>query len=164
MRILPAADSWDPTQLAPDVDIDAARTPNPAGELAPGRRFGQTFVCGKDGLARLEVLTATYRKAIPAGTLEVHLRAGVNQATDIACVSIPSERISDNSYVTLDFGPLSTSAGKTYYFYLEAHDVPSGYALTVWRSNSDIYSGGSFYVDGHPSPHAIAFRTYCLRR
>jgi SAM-dependent methyltransferase len=160
VRILPPFDSWDAAHLVPDIRIDTERTPSTAGELVSGRRFGQTFVCRNDRLAKINILVATYRKVIPRGTLDIHLRTGVNQGSDIACVSIPAETISDNSYVTLEFSPIGCSAGKTYYFYLETHDIPPGYAFTVWRSNTDIYPQGSFYLDGQPLPQAISFETF----
>ena len=150
--------------LVPDTDIASADTPVAAGQLAPGRTFGQTFFCRNNGLTKIEVLLATYTATIPRGTLNIHLRFGPDQTGDIASVTVPASAIKDNSYVALSFPPIRDSAGKTYYFFLESRDVPVGYAFTVWRSKSDIYPSGSFYADGNSQPHDICFRTYCRPR
>ena len=48
-----------------------------------------------------------------------------------------------------------------YYFYLVTRELPPGYAITVWRSDGDIYPHGRFYLDGQPRRQAISFQAYC---
>jgi hypothetical protein len=135
-----------------DVDVPASATRVAAGVMVPGRQFGQTFVCKSDGLTRVEVMIATYTKSIPSGVLKLHLRSGPDQHGDLASAAVPVESIKDNSYVALDFPPIRDSGGKSYYVVLDAQNIPTGYGLTVYRSENDIYPGGEFYIDGQPQP------------
>lgn len=133
----------------PDTSIDPARMQVPAGPLVPGHSFGQTFVAEHDGLSRVELMVATYAAKLPSGKVVLHLCDYPDIQDEIASAALTASTIKDNSYVALQFAPIRNSAGKTYYFYLETRDIPAKYALTVWRSNSDVYSGGRFFVDGH---------------
>ena len=140
-----------------DSAIDCAKTQAPAGPLAVGRTFGQSFTARRDGLAAVEVMVATYAAQLPGGDLSLHLRLSGSQK-DIASVTIPANSIRDNSYVELQFAPIHDSRGKRFYFYLETHGIPAKYAITVWRSRTDIYSGGQFYTDRDPQDQDVCFR------
>jgi hypothetical protein len=146
--------------LIPDVQVIRASATIPAGPLVPGRTFGQTFISGGNGLTKVEVLIATYTKIIPQGVLLIRLRSGSDQTEDLAQVSVPAASVKDNSYFGLEFPPIRDSAGKTYYILIETRGIPPGYAFTVWRSDTDVYSPGSFYIDGRPQPQDICFRTF----
>src|ERR1039458_1518009 len=146
--------------LIPDVQVSRASATIAAGPLVPGRTFGQTFISGGNGLTKVEVLIATYTKTIPQGVLLIRLRSGPDQTEDLAQVSVPAASVKDNSYVALEFPPIRNSAGKTYYILIEARGIPPDYAFTVWRSDTDVYSHGSFYIDGRAQPQDICFRTF----
>ena len=146
--------------LTADVEIGRDVAATAAEPLVPGRTFGQTFVCKKNGLAKVEVMIATYTKTIPQGVLMLRLRSGPDEIEDLAKVSVPASSVADNAYVALEFSPLRNSAGKTYYLLIETRGIPPGYAFTVWRSQNDAYPQGSFYIDGRPQPQDICFRTW----
>lgn len=144
----------------PDIAIDPAKTQVPAGPLIPGHSFGQTFVAQHNGLSKVEVVVATYTAKLPSGDLVLHLCDYPDIRHEIASVTVPASAIQDNSYIGLQFAPIRNSGAKTYYLYVETHNIPSKYALTVWRSDGDIYAGGRFFVDGHPTDTDSRFRDF----
>ncbi len=143
-----------------DFAVDPMSTPVPAGPLLPGHTFGQAFTASHNGLTKIEVLVATYRATLPSGSLILHLSGYPNQQNELASATIPAETIKDNSYVALQFPPISNSGGKSYYFYLETRDIPAKYALTVWRSTADVYAYGGFYIDHRPQDQDLYFRVF----
>ncbi|MDP2895101.1 MAG: hypothetical protein Q8Q12_00910 [bacterium] len=149
--------------LVMEVDVPMAATPIAAGEMRPGRQFGQTFVCKNNGLTRVEVLVATYAAEVPSGVLKIHLRASVEEQGDIASISVPANTIKDNSYVALGFPSIRDSGGRSYYVMLEAQSIPMGYGLAVWRSEKDVYPEGMLYVDGQRQPQDVCFRAVSTR-
>src|SRR5689334_14741108 len=144
----PALNVLDVTRL--DFAVEPVSPHIPAGLLRAGHTFGQTFVANHDGLTKIEVLVATYRATLPSGDLVLHLRAYPDQQNEIASAVIPAPTIKDNGYVALGFPPIDNSAGKSYYFYLEPRDIPPNYPLTVWRSTTEVYPNGHFYIDRQP--------------
>ena len=105
-------------------------------------------------------MIATYSAHVPSGELVLHLGRNPAQTNEIASVTVPASAIEDNSYVALEFPPIRDSRGQSYYFYVEARNIPPKYALTVWRSSADIYAGGRFYIDGQPQDQDICLRGF----
>jgi hypothetical protein len=149
-----------PDAVRLDFAIDPVSNNVAAGPLTRGHTFGQAFIAGHNGLTKIEVLVATYTASLPSGYLILHLSGYPDQQNDIASATIPAKTITDNSYVALQFSPIRNSAGKSYYFYLEARDIPSKYALTVWHSTTDVYPQGRFYIDRRPQDQDIYFRVF----
>jgi hypothetical protein len=132
----------------------------PAGPLIAGHSFGQTFVAEHDGMSKVELMVATYAAKLPAGEVILHLCQYPNIQNQIASATVPATTIKDNSYIALQFAPIRNSSGKTYYLYVETHNIPPKYALTVWRSNGDVYPDGHFLVDGQPQTSDTCFRDF----
>src|SRR5438067_680253 len=84
------------------------------GEMAAGRRIGQTFVATYSGLSAIDLYTATYARP-NTGTLVLHVRADAHAVTDLATVRRPVAAIPNNAWLTLAFSPLPTPAGTPLY-------------------------------------------------
>lgn len=152
--------SKQPTETVVDTEVPSnLMLGGPAGPLRPGSRFGQTFVAGAPNLSEVQIEIATYSKRIPAGFVKLHLRHSVEDPHDIATVSIPAANITDNSFLTLSFPPIGDSRGKSFYMFLDVEGVPSKFALTVYKSGTDVYPGGQFFVDNKATTSDTCFRT-----
>ncbi len=130
----------------------------PGPPLRPGSRFGQTFRPHSSNLNAVVIQVATYREKIPSGVVNLHLRRSPQDNTDLASVSLPASKLTDWGSVELSFPPLSDSKDKSYYFFVDTHNIPAAYPVTVFVSNKDVYSGGQFFENSEGTPYDMSFQ------
>ena len=141
--------------LSPRITIEG-RLASPGSELIAGRSQGQTFVAVKDGLHRLEILLATFGR-VNTGEVVFHLRSGTAATSDIAAVRVSAAALKDNQYHHFDFDPLGESAGRSFYFYLEAPTAVPGDAISVWTFEDAGPQGWRRYANDSPLGGQIVF-------
>jgi hypothetical protein len=142
------------TAVGTSVPIDLMK--RSAGPLSAGGRYGQTFIADRDNLSGVELQIATYGKTIPAGFVKLHLRNGLEDTEDIANTVTPA--VPDCSFMALSFPPIPGSKGRSYYVFLDTDGLPAGHILTVFTSNTDVYPGGQFILNGKPTSFDTNFR------
>jgi hypothetical protein len=130
----------------------------PVGELVAGHRFGQTFRAPFSALYRVDVVLATYARQ-NHGRVLFHLATDI-EGPDLATVEIEAAEVRDNASHRFVFEPIADSAGRGFYFYLEAPEAAPGNAITVWETDFDSYPGGQAYVDDQPTEGDLRFTAY----
>lgn len=132
-----------------------------AGPLLPGTTYAQTFTPKQNYLSMVDFLIATYNRRLSRGVLKMHLRASPAQKQDLATVAVPASEIRDCTYVRFEFPTIYNSAQHTYYAVLETENLAPGEYLTVFLSPKDVYSGGSFWINGIAREQQdTSFRTF----
>jgi hypothetical protein len=131
------------------------------GELVPGRLVGQSFVAPADRLAGIQLLTANYARPTQ-GRLRFHLKTDPAAATDLASGAVDAQDWPNNQFWPIYFPPVADSAGRTFYFALEAVDTQPGSAPTLWASPQDVYPAGTRWEQGQPVAGDLAFRLLSL--
>jgi hypothetical protein len=140
-----------------DVRQDGAHD-EVVGEITGPYQIGQTFVAGADNLAAVQVFGATFGHAA-TGRLRFHLRADAASPTDLATAELDAATLGDDAMWTFRFAPVRQARGRTFYFYLEAPDVPEDQAVTVYYTKGNPYRAGSRMQDGQPAGGDLVFRT-----
>jgi hypothetical protein len=150
------------------VEIEQEQASGLAGELLDGHTFGQTFTLQYDGLYRVDLYTATYARENlhpvifriqPSPSVPLP-RSGEGSTDDLVRLELPAAQISNSGPTVITFPPLADTAGRTLYFSVESPGSVPGDAITVYRDEEDVYSGGQMYVDGQPTSGDIAFIAY----
>lgn len=116
------------------------------GELFGPATAGQTFVAAYPGLARVEVLLASYGRRV-AGPLVFHLRAA-DADSDLVVLTVDASQVENNAYFQFQFPPIRDSAGRSFDFFLQAPQSKLGNALTIWGARQDVYPGGEAVFQG----------------
>jgi len=128
-------------------------------ELIGGETFGQSFLCTRDNLYRIDLGTATYAR-INSAPVIFHLRTEPGAGTDIISVSLPGPEIQNERPTSITFSPLSDSQGKSYYFFIESPEATPDNAITVYANARDQYSDGTAYRNGQAVAGDLAFAAY----
>ncbi len=131
------------------------------GPIAARNRPGQTFLSNVDNLARIDVLGATYTKAL-TGTITFHLQTDPPGPTDLVTRQLDVSTLADNGYWTITFPPIAGSYRKHYYFYFDAPQRRPEDAPTLWYDKANVYPIGSRFAGGKAVAGDLAFRTYAL--
>ncbi len=129
------------------VSTDQPQVSITVGELLPSAAAGQTFVAEYSGLCRIEVLLATYDRS-NTGPLTFHLRSSRDAREDLVTLAFDAADVVDNTYYVFKFPPIRDSAGRSFYFCLEAAHAAPGNAITVWGSTEDVYPDGEAVLHG----------------
>jgi hypothetical protein len=145
------------------VDVEQEQASGLAGELLDGHTFGQTFTPQYDGLYRIDLYTATYARENTHPVI-FHISpspaGGGGEEADLVRLELPAAEISNSGPTVITFPPLTETADSTLYFSIESPGSVPGDAITVYRHEEDVYSGGQMYVDGQPTDGDIAFIAY----
>lgn len=143
---------------------DKIRTQQPhanksVGELIAPAIIGQTFTAEYQGLSLVQVRFATLARA-NTGPVIFHLRASPEATNDLFTTTIEATDLEDNAYYTFEFPPIRDSAGRSFYFCLEAPEAEHGNAITVWGATEDFYPAGEAVLRGleERSVRDLAFR------
>jgi hypothetical protein len=127
-----------------------------AGPLRPGIEYGQGFVAEQDDLTKVELEFASYALFLNRGTMEMHLRSTLTDATDIASTSIPLLALNTRSFVGPSFAPIPNSRGKTFYVVFE---IPTGHPpITVWLRDGAAREDERFFVAGQARSEGASLR------
>jgi hypothetical protein len=138
---------WQVQQAVGRVRAEQSRASSAVGELVGSATVGQTFVSAYPGLSRVEVLLASYDRHI-AGSFLFHLRAAPDASDDLVVLAYDASQVEENAFHVFQFPPIRDSAGRSFYFYLQAPQAESGNALTVWGSTQDAYPDGEAVFRG----------------
>lgn len=138
---------WGVARTVDDVYTEQPVASAVVGELQGAAIAGQTFTAEYNGLSEIELYLATYARR-NVGPLIFHLRAAPDATLDLVTITIDARDIIDNSYYTFDFPPIRASAGRRYYFFLEAPEATTGNAITIWGTKQDMYVGGEAVLNG----------------
>lgn len=131
----------------------------PDGELVRGRKYFQTFVSECAGLDFFEILPATYGRAITS-TLNVRFR-DLDADQQLFDRAISGSTVTDSQWLRTTFDPLPDSKGKHYRISLVSSDAEPGNAFGMWRTATDVYSGGEAAINGQPLHADLLFRYGC---
>lgn len=124
--------------------------PTESQQLWGEQIISQSFVAPRNNLNRVDILFQTYQRQ---NTHDVTLRLletpGDNQdpfkGLELFQTTFNAATVSDQSWRTFTFPPISNSAGKTYVITLQSPDSTEGNAITVGGIERDIFqSGGAF--------------------
>lgn len=129
------------------VSTDQLEASATVGELLSSAAAGQTFVAEYAGLSRIDVSLATYARS-NTGPLTFHLRTSPDAQEDLAALTVNAAAVADNAYYAFKFPPIRDSAGRSFYFCLEAPEAAPGNAITVWGSTEDVYPDGEAILQG----------------
>jgi hypothetical protein len=77
--------------------------------------------------------------------------------------TMPAGDIADDEWRDIDFAPLKDSEGKQYRLTVLSPDGEPGNAITVWRSQTDVFPNGEALVDGKPINADLIFRYGCFK-
>jgi len=154
-----------------EVDVEQEQASGLAGELLNGHTFGQTFTLQYDGLYRIDLYTATYAREnthsvifciqpSPPTLEEGSPSPAVGKRADLMRLELPAAQISNSGPTVITFPPLAETAGRTLYFSIESPGSIPGDAITVYRDEKDVYSGGQMYINGQSTDGDIAFIAY----
>lgn len=132
------------------------------GETAAGGAHGpagQTFVCRRDGLVRIDVKLAA-NDAMPSGGVVLRLFEDSPGGRELARASAAGDWIfGPRRFLPLRFGRPLPLAGKRLRFTVEA--AGSGQAPPpLLASDGDETDGGTLIVDGRPAAGDLVFRTW----
>jgi len=142
----------------PDIGNVQTSADVPLEALRHGGSIGQSFVSHHAGLCRVELtLSLEERPGEPVHKLDLVLRRGSPQGEKVAQVQVVAKQMGDRVRYAFAFHPQNDSLKATYY--LEVRGEGEG-RVSLWASSTDAYPDGSLYLDGHPVPGDLAFRTY----
>ena len=147
------------------VEVQQEQASSLAGELLDGHTLGQTLTLQHDGLNRIDLYTATYARE---NTQPIIFRIspspggenGIWEGDEMVHLELPAAQISNSGPTVITFPPVVGIAGQTLYFSIESPNSIPGDAITVYREEGDVYSGGQMYVDDQPTDGDMAFIAY----
>lgn len=146
----------------PLIDRQEARSvtlfTRPIGEIAGAQTAGQSFITPYSGLYRIEVLLHNYERA-NRGTLTVRLRESPD-APDLTANTIALESVGGETWVALEFAPLADSAGRTFYFQLDAAETTPDESVTALVRPASAYAGGTAFRNGQSIEGDLIFRAH----
>ncbi len=166
--------------LEPDDALSGAIQPAHDGSspiLAPGHAVGQRFRAETDDLCRIDVCVGSddrgdapalvlHVATIDEGT-EVASSAATRVAAELRQARIAAGPVAEDAWLAAEFAPISDSAGRTFYFWVEcaAPDSPARTPMTAVTLRT--YTGGpgetpptGLHLDHRPVAGSVAFRTF----
>ena len=139
-----------------ELDFDAYQ--EQANLVWGGNSAGQTFLCRKPGLTRVE-LYITPSKIGRKTNLEFRLATSSLLTDPLVVARAPYPGPGDSPYVGFQFTPRWNSRGRSYY--VEVKRIPEEPPISAWYTLEDRYMGGSRYAEGIPARGDLRFTTYC---
>jgi hypothetical protein len=133
----------------------------PVGEVTIGARMAQLFTSQCAGLNRVGLYMATYARD-NTGRVAFRLTETASQQR-VWEFTMPAGDIADDEWRDIDFAPLKDSEGKQYRLTVLSPDGEPGNAITVWRSQTDVFPNGEALVDGKPINADLIFRYGCFK-
>lgn len=122
-----------------------------------GVSAGQSFICRKPGLCRVEFYITPARLS-EANILEFRLFGSTMLADPLAIARVPYPGPEDSPYVGFDFGPIWESQDRSYY--VEVCRFPAMAPISIYHTLEDRYMAGARYADESPAPGDLRFTTY----
>ncbi len=131
----------------------------PIGEIRGPQTVGQSFKALYNGLSRIEVSLADYGRR-NTGRIVFRLKPARELPTVLVEKTFAAEEIRGDVMYAVTFSALPDSAGRIYYFELEAPDAVSGNAITAYLRPHDPYVEGSAFWRGQPQPGDLVFAAH----
>lgn len=147
--------AW-PSLDGPVLSQEIARVAG--GEIYGPITMGQSLICPRNGLYRIDILLATYNRRNDRD-LVFHLRHAPGE-DDLVTIRFNASEVEDNSFFPLTFPPIPDSGGQNFYFFLESPDSEPGNAITVWGVTENVYPEGRSYRNHRRAGGEVAFRIY----
>lgn len=126
---------------------------------------GQKFFSENDNLSIIKVFTfrSPYgiegkSKIANAEQIIFHLKEEEKEG-NLARVTFSGANVFDGDWLRLQFSPVSDSAGKTYYFYLESPKSTLENAINLAASKTNVYEKGQAVIFGEPKEADLKFQT-----
>jgi len=131
----------------------------PIGEIRGAQTVGQTFLAPYNGFYRVEVSLADYGR-LNTGPVNFRLGTRPDAPDSVNVQTFPAETVRRDVTRAFEFAPLSDSAGKTYYFQLDAADAVPGNAITAYIRPSAPYATGTAYRADQSVQGDLVFSLY----
>ncbi|MBU3956784.1 hypothetical protein KKI19_00685 [Patescibacteria group bacterium] len=127
-------------------------------QIYEDRKVGQTFVANKDNL---NIIVLDLRNAMLKNEQPIvfHLRE-MGTDRDLREIQISGLNVGDPGSVRFQFEPISDSAGKSYYFYLESPSSTVFDAVEIFHSPKDVYSEGEMILNDKSAVGELRFVSY----
>jgi hypothetical protein len=129
------------------------------GELTGRKHIGQQFIAQRDGLCRVDVLVATYKRR-NTRDIVFHLKASPTAEVDLATVRLNASMLTDQAYASFTFTPQSESGGKSYYVCLESPESMPGDAITLWAYRNAHIPSAPLHRNKHIKRGHLLFRLF----
>lgn len=127
------------------------------GELTDGRVVTLRFRARYDGLRRVDLLTATHRRAND-GQLTITLAD--EQGHELVRSVVQARDLPDTDWLPLSFPPVLSSAGRTFDLRVEATGAEAGHAATLWATADHAGIDTRLDVDGDAQQGSLWFRAF----
>jgi hypothetical protein len=159
--------AWSPSpeavETAPDVPSPVAASRSRPNRALPYRLFLPAITRPLDETSGCNRISSD-----GGGVITVSLKATPASATAIASTTLPLDSLENLAaalrrpyvYQSFAFPPISDSAGRTFYLSVEAPSASAAAPLLARYERNDVYSPGTRYRDGTPTPGDLAFRIY----
>jgi hypothetical protein len=153
------------------ISLDRLEAPawgNPIGgqvaiEVAGEARVGQQFSAPLPGLYRID-LVVDETSASGSRPITFHLKSEPGGGEDLWTTSFDAGDTMGTSVRAVQFPPMPTSKGQTFYFFVESPESTMGDAVSVGYSPGAILQGANAYVNNEPATGNLQFQTfYSLR-
>lgn len=128
------------------------------GEIYGPIAIGQSFICPRNGLYRIDIFLATYNRRNDRD-LVFHLGHAPG-GDDLVTIRFNASEVEDNAFFPFTFPPIPDSRGQNFYFFLESPDSEPGNAITVWGVTENVYPEGRSYRNHRRAGGEVAFRIY----
>lgn len=157
-----------PLQTSVDVQIDGNLAKSTPEALFADHSYTQSFITEHDNLTAVEVEVMSNNTVKVGGARQgsFHLSLSfTSEGPPLASIQIPADAVpvSGSTYLHLGFLPIPDSAKKKYFISLTSQDLTPAGGYTLRLSKGDVYSNGTFFVDGHDTGADIALRTFYNR-
>jgi hypothetical protein len=126
-------------------------------ELEPGMTLGQTFQIANNNLYRVDIHSIV-NKGHNGSNLYFHLKQSPATSQDLIAIQLTLGE-EETGLLTATFPPIADSAGKSYYFYLDAPGAEYS-PISLFLTQEDTYSEGSAYQNSEPVGGDLLFAAY----
>jgi hypothetical protein len=142
----------------PDIFRRAQGAESPP--IAGATTVGATFYARQNGLNRIDVYpVATSHTS--NGWIALHLVSDPGSTEHIAYVRVANREAAAGHPLSFWFKPIANSAGRSFYFYLDAPDASPNDAVTLAEGNDTGQDTvGTLLHDGRPRPGVLSFDAY----
>ena len=128
--------------------------------LTGGRRIEQSFVCGADGLCRIDVKMAN-DVGLSLRHLVFRLFEESLPRVELGAYRVLATHADDDAWMAVPFPVQPTSAGKRYALTLESPDAIDGLSISAKASGATVYGAGALSIDGEQIEGSLCFQAYC---
>lgn len=139
-------------------DIVNTEIENHVGELVTNKIVKQIFECESDGLSRISLIFATFKKKI-----NCHVQIKLNDVTnkELAQYELNAANLADNGWIDIDFTPIQHSKNQLYALIISSKDSKSGNSVTTYVNSNKLGKKGRLYINDILQKGSLCFQTFC---